>query len=387
MRINSSRIGFPLVATLALASSLACSKTSKAPTPLAATALPSGAALKPWDASKQTKARPQGMVALGDKVWVAVTNLKLGPYGYTDPGGPGMLVGVVPSTGAQTIIDLGGADEHGCSNSGYVRTDGSKLFASCTGTYDTTDASGKAIVEADPATGLVTRRVATPAGFVPSGLAAATGKIWVGDSTSARLFSVDRATFAIADGANADHPAITLPCSDGSTFISDVAFIGGDIYALCSASAGYIVRLDAATGAVKGTPQLVGAIPVALTATGDGRIAVANSVSATLSLVTATATAMTVEKDLVTFDQSAALQDVRSRGNFLYVVASGTQSVIKVDLAAKGGPAKVAASPTGASSNPYNIVPLDDDQTVVSNLGTDSVVAANLAVLPPVTAK
>jgi DNA-binding beta-propeller fold protein YncE len=258
-----------------------------------------------------------------------------------------------------------------------VRTDGSRLLVVCAGSFGT-DAAGRGVVEVDPATNTVLRTAVPPAGFQPSFVAGAQHKIWVGDFGSARLYSLDRSTFAPADGADAAHPPIQLPCPASLTYVSDLLVHGSDLFALCGADEGYLVRLDPESGAVKGDKVLVGAQPTAMTVAGDGRLAVVNSVSGTLTMVTIGPQSLTAAVNFFSFGKSAALQDVRARGQFLYTVASATNTVQKLDLSIKD-PAKmlVAEVNTGDGSNPWNIVPLDDDQAVVSNFIAGDVVGVD----------
>ena len=217
-----------------------------------------------------------------------------------------------------------------------------------------------------------------PAGFQPSYAAGAANKIWVGDFGSARLYSLDRTTFAIVDGSDAAHPPIQLPCPASLTYIADLLVHGNDLFALCGADDGYLVRLDPDTGGLKGDKVLVGAQPTAMTVAGDGRLAVVNSVSGTLTMVTIGAESLTAAVDVFSFGKSDALQDVRARGQFLYTVASATNTVQKLDLSV-ADPAKmlVAEINTGDGSNPWNILPLDDDQAIVTNFLEGNVVGVD----------
>ena len=85
--------------------------------------------------------------------------------------------------------------------------------------------------------------------------------------------------------------------------------------------------------------------------------------------------------DRVSPDGTSILQDVRTRDNFLFTVASGSNSAQKIDLTAKGGPKIVAAASFGDGANPYNIFPLDDDQAIVTNRQTNSIAAAQWVVV------
>ena len=343
----------------------ACGGSYRAAPPLAKIPLPSGSALRPFDSANPTRAAPSGVApGPGGSAFVALTNLD----DSFAPGGPGMLVRVQPETGATLTILLGGADDHACINSGVVRNDGNSLLVGCAGSFAPGELRGRAVAEVDPATNSVLRLAAAPAGFQPSYVAGAPHKIWVGDFGSGRLFSLDRSTFAVIDGADASHPAIQLPCPSSLTYVSDLLVQGNDLFALCGADDGYLVRLDPETGAVKGDKVLVGAQPTAMVVAGDGRLAVVNSVSGTLTMVTIGAQTLTAAIDFFSFGKSAALQDVRARGQFLYTVASATNTVQKLDLSIQDASKMLVAEVnTGDGSNPWNILPLDDDQAVVSN--------------------
>ncbi len=365
------------IALIALTLS-ACGGKYKAPPAQTSIALKTGADLKPYDAAKPGNANPQGLAQIGNTVYASLSN-QTNDFANA---GPGFLVGFVPSTGVQTLIDLGGADEKQCQNPGFVRDFNGKLYAPCSGDFSGTD-NGRALVEVDPNTAQVTRRAAIPAGLVPNGVAPGPTKIWMGDSLSLRVLGVDRGTFVADDPAK----ALTLDCAQtpktGFSYVADVAILYGDLYALCASDiAGGLFRFDAATGAAKGHVA-VGPNPTELTATGDGRIAVINSADNTLSLVTINGTTLTADNKALTFPSgTAALQDVRARDNFLYTVASSSNSAQKIDLAAKGGPkiVQVAAFPNG--SNPYNIFPLDDDQAIVTNRQTNSISAVQWVNVP-----
>ena len=352
----------------------ACSNTTyTAPPPLKKTALPSGAALRPFAANNPTRAAPQGIAAgPGGSAFIALTNLDAN-YG---PGGPGLLVRLQPETGAQTVISLGGADDHACTNAGVVKNDNGLLVAVCSGGFSGT--GGRLVVEVNPQTNAVARSQTPPAGVQPSSVAVAASKVWVGDFSLPRLYSLSRSDFSVADGADAAHKLIDLPCPGAYSYVADLLVVGGSLFALCGATDGIIVRLDATTGAVKDSVG-VGGQPVALAATGDGRVAVTNSTSDQLSLVTPGAT-LTAQVNAVPFSKSATLSDVKARGQFLYTVTSGTNAVQKIDLAAKDqAHLIIAEQPTGAGSAPYGILPLDDNQAVVTNNLTGEVVGVNFA--------
>lgn len=354
----------------------ACSKPFHAPPPLASTPMPSGAALKPY--AGPSNARPQGLAQIGGTVYVSLSNQR-NDYSI---GGPGLLATLVPSTGAVSVIDLGGSDERQCQNPGFVRADSTKLYVPCSGDFSGMD-NGRALVEVDSSgAGSVSRRAAIPSGWVPNGIAVAPAKIWIADSLSTSLISVDRTTFMAADGSGSA-PAIKLTCASNKfSYISDAAYLAGDLWALCSSdTSGVLYRLDAQTGATKGKVN-VGPNPSELTSTGDGRIAVINSGDNTLSLVTISGSTLTSAVGFTFSSTTATLQDVRARDNFVYTVASGSNTAQKIDLSAKGGAKLVAEASFANGAGPYQILPLDDDQAIVTDRGTNDVAAAVWVAVP-----
>ena len=352
-------------AVLLFALAAACGGSRHTP-PLNKIPLPKGAALKPYDAANPGTPHPYNMAQLGGKVFVALGNLRP-DYSV---GGPGFLVGVVPSQGFTDVIDLGGADGRQCQNSGAVRTDGTMLYVTCSG--DFSSASGRALVEVDPAAAKATRTRTLAADQAPSGLAVTASKVWIGLSSSASLISVDRTTFALADGADASHQAIQLECPHKIyAYVADLLTVGSDLYALCSSDqAGVIFRLDPSTGAVRGHAN-VGATPTALAATPDGRLAVVCSGDNTLWLA-APGQGGTITAQLAHTYASgtSTLQGVRSSDRYVFTTASGSNTVQKIDVSVS--PAKVVAeSTTGAGTAPWDVAPLSDDEVVVSDSLSD----------------
>jgi hypothetical protein len=344
----------------------ACGGSYKAPPSVPSIALPSGAALLPFDPTKPGQARPAGMDAFSGKVYVALQN-------YDDSyivRGPGLLGVMTPTTGHVDIINLGTADGSRCLYPFYVRDDGSKLYVSCTGDIFGTG-KGSSLLEADPGTGNVTRSVKTAIG--PSGFAITPGKIWFGDSQSGNVYALDRGTFTVTAGP------LHIPCPSTGTFqtTNDVISVGGDLYAACSNSTGGILsRLDANTGAVKMQAQ-VGPNAAAFAQTGDGRIAVVSGTDNKLRLVSISSGALTVVEAYTFGSQTSVLNDVHARDNFLFTVATGSNTVQKLDLTKSGAQILVGEANVGTSASPYSILPLDDDQALVANQMSNTVVSVS----------
>jgi hypothetical protein len=358
-------------AAAALALAAACGGTNPPPPPLASIPMPSGAALKPYDASAPSLARPEGMALVNGNAYVTLANYDAS----FSSNGPGLLAQVVPSTGATTVIDLGGSDGHACQEAGLVRLAGNFLYVSCAGNFDFNNPpKGQAIVEVNPATNAVTRTL-TSLPTSPSGFAAGPTRYWFGDGEGGNVYAIDPATFTVAAGP------LAIPCPTTGTFsfTGDVMVLNGNLYALCSNDTGGIIsQLDATTGAVKLQAD-AGPTAVAMTATSDGRIAIISGKDSSIRLVTVAAT-LTVQTFSQVFSNSTStLQGVRSLDNFLYTTASGSNTVQKINLAAAGGPAVVDEQNTGTAANPWDILPLDDNHAVVSNQGTQTLTGVTWA--------
>jgi hypothetical protein len=351
----------------------ACGGTYQAPPPVSSIALPDGSQLKPYNPAQPGLARPQVMAQAAGRVYVTLSNQR-DTATFPVNAGPGFLAAFVPSTGASsiTLIDLGGSDGRQCQNPGFVRASADGfLYAPCSGDFSGTDVS-RAIVEVDPLANTVRRRAAIPDGRVPNGVAVTPTRIWTGDAFSTSVFSIDRTTLA-ADPT----PPVPVDCAKTVfNYVADVMTIGGAVYALCgSDTSGELYQLAPDTGAVK-AHVTVGPNPTELTGLDDGRIAVVNAGDNTISMVTVTASGLSAQK-IITLANVAALQDVRAFGHILFTAASGTNTAQRIDLDAQGGPKVVGEASFGPSSGPYNILPLDDTQAIVSNRGTNTIAAAN----------
>jgi hypothetical protein len=339
--------------------------------------MPSGAALKPYDANSPGLARPQGMALSNGVAYVVLGNYDAS---FTVRG-PGLLAAVVPATGATTIIDLGGTNDQQCKNPGFVRASGNLLYVSCGGDFN--DGSGQALVEVDPATNAVTRSVAIPVS--PTGVTAGPSRIWVGDALTGDLYAVDKTTFAVVAGP------LIVPCPPVPTAanpdpayyqtINEVLAIDTNLYALCSNSKdGVLSQLDATTGAVKLQTSAIGPIAVEMAETGDGRLAVISGADNGLRLVTIGATALTVQSTTPFASESiSTLQDIRASGSFLYTAASGSNTVQKLELNTTAAPAVIDEVNVGTSANPWNVLPLDDGHALVSNQGANTLTGVTWA--------
>jgi hypothetical protein len=305
------------------------------------------------------------MELVNGNAWVALGNSDSSAF---TPSGPGYLAAVVPSTGHTDKVNLGGSGGQQCKNAGFVRAAEGKLYVTCGG--DFRDGSGTAIVEVDPGTdpskASVTRSVKVTTS--PAGVAVASTRIWFGDAYAGKVYAIDKTSFTVVGAP------VSIQCpAAGYATTNDVAIIGGDLYAICSNdSGGTLSRLEAATGVLKGTAE-IGPVAAELTQTSDGRIAVISGSDNKVRLVTIGSSTLTVEVAL-TLSQAQTLQDVRARDQFLFTVSSFTNTVQKIDLAASGGPKLVAEVNVGDKANPWNLLPLDDDQAIVSNLMTNVLV-------------
>ena len=80
---------------------------------------------------------------------------------------------------------------------------------------------------------------------------------------------------------------------------------------------------------------------------------------------------MTSRSVLTFASETAALQDVRAFGHFVFTVASGSNTAQRIDLDADGGARVVGEANFGAGAGPYNILPLNETDAVVSNRGRE----------------
>ncbi len=154
---------------------------------------------------------PSAAAVVGAKVYVTLSNLKLGQYGYyTDPAGNGKLAVIDSAAGdALTLVDLGAA----CTNPGALAVRGEVVWVSCGGTGNLlpVDVSGASPVLGAPVS------LAVAGVYVPGKLAFCGGTGYVTDQWSGTLVRFDPAGLAgLASG-------VVCPNSDaGWAWAADV---------------------------------------------------------------------------------------------------------------------------------------------------------------------
>jgi len=348
----------------------ACGGSSKAPPAVPNVPLPSGDALRPWDPAHPGLARPLGIAEVSGTAYAALGNYDAS---FT-PRGPGLLASFVPSNGTVTLIDLGGAADKECISAGWVRVADGLLYVTCSGDFNT--GAGTAVVEVNPSgQGTVTKRFAAPVS--PAGVAITANRVWFGSGLSGAVYGLDRATFTLAAGP------ITLACPATSyKTTNDLAVVNGDLYAICSNDVGGVLnRLDATSGAAKGTADS-GPIAAAMTPTGDGRIAIVSSGDNRLRLVTISSNQLSVQPAYTFSSQTQTLQGISALNHFVYTTASDSHTVQKIDISGSGGARLVDEKSVGSCNQgtgdcpgPWNILPLDDDQALVTNQRSSTIVA------------
>jgi len=348
----------------------ACGGPYRAPPAVPSVPLPSGGALRPWDPAHPGLARPLGIAQSGDRAYAALGNYDASFMAR----GPGMLASFVPSNGSVSLINLGGAADKECISAGWVRPDRGLLYVTCSGDFNT--GGGNAIVEVNPAgEGAVTKRFEAPVS--PAGLAITSNRVWFGSALSGAVYALDRNTFALAVGPI----ALTCPATSYQT-TNDLAVVNGELYAICSNDVGGVLnRLDATSGALKGTADS-GPIAAAMTPTGDGRIAIVSAGDNRLRLVTISQNQLVVQPAYTFSSQTATLQGISALNQFVYTTASDSNTVQKIDLSGSGGTRLVdeksvgsCDQATGICPGPWNILPLDDFQALVTNQRSSTIVA------------
>ena len=119
--------------------------------------------------------------------------------------------------------------------------------------------------------------------------------------------------------------------------------------------------------------------------TGDGRIAIVSGADNKLRLVSISGNQLTVTTAYTYGGQTSTLQDVRALDQYVFTVASGTNTVQKIDVSTKAGATLVdeqsvgSCDSSGVCPTPWNVLPLDDDQALVTNQGSNTIVAVKWA--------
>lgn len=124
---------------------------------------------------------PSGAVAVGDRVYVTLANLKLGSGYYGTPAGPGKLLVVdTAAADALSVVQL-----PGCENPGAITAAGTKLWIACGGTSAVlaVDVSGSAPVPGAP----------VASGVASGGIAICNGMGYVTDQWSGDVVRFDPA--------------------------------------------------------------------------------------------------------------------------------------------------------------------------------------------------
>ncbi len=123
----------------------------------------------------------------------------------------------------------------------------------------------------------------------------------------------------------------------------------------------------------------MGSGPIALTLTGDGRLAIANTLDVTVTLVTIGASTLTVQQAAYTFANGSDLEDVKALDQFAYVMIAGTQNVAKLDLS-HNPPTLVEelnVNPAGTpNADPNRLEVLDDNTVLVADFGLSKLIGA-----------
>jgi hypothetical protein len=196
--------------------------------------LPTGAALQPFPGSNPIPT-PAGLAAHRGSLYVTLNNLDPSTF---NPGGPGLLAKINPSTRQVTAIHLG----TGCLNAGWAAPVGDKLLVSCSGqaTYDSNfnllavEKTGLVLLDEQDAVA-ATYTLACPAGSVsacplPSAgrFSVAGNRAYLGDNNAGRVFVIEVSGNQLIErrglGTGAQ-PAILACPAQGFSLVGDVVAI------------------------------------------------------------------------------------------------------------------------------------------------------------------
>jgi hypothetical protein len=131
---------------------------------------------------------PGRSVTVGNKVYVVLANLQLGPFGYfTDPAGPGRLAVIDPADRSVGYLPLGAA----CGNPGGIAIHGQSIWVACAAF----GASGLVEVDLSGTSPMVGPLHAVPLG-APGNVAFCGDHGFVTDQYSGDVYPFDAMTFA-----------------------------------------------------------------------------------------------------------------------------------------------------------------------------------------------
>ena len=328
-------------------------------------------------------ARPAGVAALGDKLFVALGNLTVD---CMVPAGPGYLAVVdlaaAPEAGeaGYALIEL----PEGCRNPQNVLgwEAGNRVFVACAGEFGWGATPSEALVAVDASSGqaLFTTRLGCGAGeaectaATPGKMAMAGDWLLVGDASSGRLFAVDPMTGAV-DAARPDGVHLCDPHPE--TFwnmTGDIVSTDAGVFATCFATS-EIVRLDAS---LQNATRLVLGSGAQLLAAHGAELLVGDTLDNALYALDLTQAALTPVNgsDRLGMAANQLLVD----GEKAYAIASTDNAVQVIDLSlARGGdfstartvdqiPTASTTSPLATNTNPYAAA-LAGDSLFVTLLG------------------
>ncbi len=193
--------------------------------------LPTGAALQPFQGSNPIPA-PAGLVAHRGSIYVTLNNLDPSTF---NPGGPGLLAKINPTTRQVSTVALG----TGCLNAGWAAPAGDKLLVSCAGkaTYDSNfnlvavEKTGLVLLDEQDAV-VATYTLACPEGSgsacpLPSAgrFSVVGNRAYLGDNNAGRVFVIEVSGNQLIErrglGAGAQ-PAILACPAQGFSLVGDV---------------------------------------------------------------------------------------------------------------------------------------------------------------------
>jgi hypothetical protein len=196
--------------------------------------LPTGAALQPFPGSNPIPA-PAGLVVHRGSIYVTLNNLDPSTF---NPGGPGLLAKINPTTRQVSTVSLGS----GCLNAGWAASMGEKLLVSCAGqaTYDSNfnllsvEKTGLVLLDEQDAV-VATYALACPEGSgaacpLPSAgrFSVAGNRAYLGDNNAGRVFVIEVSGNQLIERrglGTGSQPAILACPAQGFSLVGDVLTI------------------------------------------------------------------------------------------------------------------------------------------------------------------